>query len=60
MSVLCVVLALTNIQICRAPVSETPGESLRYNKNGKYYACCGVAERAKLAVADKNLVYDII
>jgi len=55
-----VLFPLAYIQVSGASVAEAPCEGLRNNKNRKDDACCRVSERTQLAVADKNLVDNIV
>ena len=60
MRVLRVAAPLADVKISRAAVTDTPGERLRDNEYREHNARRGVAERGKLTVADKYLVYNVV
>ena len=60
MRVFRVLFALTEAEVRRGAVPEAPGEALHDNRDGKDDADRRIAEIAEFAVADKNLIDDVI
>ena len=60
MRVFGIFLSLLDIEKRRTAVADPPGKRLGNNENGKNNARSGIAERRKLAVPHKYLIYDIV
>lgn len=60
MCILGVFFPLANAEIGSAAITDTPGESLCNDKNGKDYTCGCVSEIPQFAVSYKYLINDIV
>lgn len=60
MRILVIIPALTDIQIRSATIAKAPRKRLRNDKNGEHHPRCRITQRTQLAIADKNLIDDIV